>query len=67
MSIPEHIRQLRLHIGHELLLVPSVTAFVRNLTGDVLVVRLSQEGRWTLPGGLLELGESLDSGFKCNG
>jgi ADP-ribose pyrophosphatase YjhB (NUDIX family) len=58
LAIPEHIRRLRRHVGHDLLLVPSVTAFVRRYKGGVLVVRIRQEDRWTLPGGLLEPGEN---------
>ena len=58
MAIPEHIRRLRRHVGHELLLVPSVTAFARRSDGGVLVVKLRQEELWTLPGGLLEPGEA---------
>lgn len=39
--------------------MPSVTAFLRRPSdGWILAVRLRAEGRWTLPGGLIELGES---------
>ena len=58
MGTPEHIRRLRQHVGHDLLLLPTVAAFIRRRDGCVLVVRLRAENRWTLPGGLVELGEA---------
>jgi len=45
-------------VGHQLLLVPSVTAFARRSDGGILIVRLREEDHWTLPGGLVELGEA---------
>ena len=39
--------------------VPSVVALVRNDDGDVLLIRRSDNGRWALPGGGHDLGESI--------
>ncbi|MFI6662711.1 NUDIX hydrolase [Streptomyces sp. NPDC050523] len=39
--------------------VPSVVAFVRNGAGYVLMIRRSDNGRWALPGGGHEVGESI--------
>lgn len=39
--------------------VPSVVAFVQNDAGQVLMVQRSDNGRWALPGGGHEVGESI--------
>lgn len=39
--------------------VPSVVAMVRDPDGRVLMIRRSDNGRWALPGGGHELGESI--------
>jgi 8-oxo-dGTP pyrophosphatase MutT (NUDIX family) len=39
--------------------VPSVVAFVQNDAGDVLVIQRSDNGRWALPGGGHDVGESI--------
>ncbi|MEU6255215.1 NUDIX domain-containing protein [Streptomyces sp. NPDC047043] len=39
--------------------VPAVVAFVQNEAGQVLMVRRSDNGRWALPGGGHEVGESI--------
>ncbi|WP_214108077.1 NUDIX hydrolase [Acrocarpospora catenulata] len=40
-------------------LVPSVNVVVTNLAGDVLMIRRSDNGNWAVPGGAIDLGESL--------
>ncbi|GAA3473678.1 NUDIX hydrolase [Nonomuraea roseola] len=40
-------------------LVPSVNVIVRNDAGDILMIRRSDNGNWALPGGAIDLGESL--------
>jgi ADP-ribose pyrophosphatase YjhB (NUDIX family) len=40
-------------------IVPAVTAFVVNDNGDVLLERRSDNGRWGMPGGVQEIGESI--------
>jgi ADP-ribose pyrophosphatase YjhB (NUDIX family) len=40
-------------------IVPAVTAFVTNDKGDVLLERRSDNGRWGMPGGVQEIGESI--------
>lgn len=40
-------------------IVPAVTAFVVNDTGDVLLERRSDNGRWGMPGGVQEIGENI--------
>ncbi|GAB3502053.1 NUDIX domain-containing protein [Phytohabitans suffuscus] len=40
-------------------LVPSVNVVVVNSTGEILLIRRSDNGNWALPGGGMDLGESL--------
>jgi ADP-ribose pyrophosphatase YjhB (NUDIX family) len=40
-------------------LVPSVNVVVTNANGDVLLIRRSDNGNWAIPGGAIDLGESL--------
>jgi len=39
--------------------VPSVVAAVRNERGEILMIRRTDNGRWALPGGGHDLGESI--------
>jgi 8-oxo-dGTP pyrophosphatase MutT (NUDIX family) len=40
-------------------LVPSVNVVVVNDDGEILLIRRSDNGNWALPGGAIDLGESL--------
>ncbi|MGI5487975.1 NUDIX hydrolase [Microtetraspora malaysiensis] len=40
-------------------LVPSVNVVVANDAGELLVIRRSDNGNWAVPGGAIDLGESL--------
>ncbi|ETK33383.1 NUDIX domain-containing protein [Microbispora sp. ATCC PTA-5024] len=40
-------------------LVPSVNVFVTNDAGDILMIRRSDNDNWAVPGGAIDLGESL--------
>ncbi|GAA0970251.1 NUDIX domain-containing protein [Acrocarpospora macrocephala] len=40
-------------------LVPSVNVVVTNTAGDILMIRRSDNGNWAVPGGAIDLGESL--------
>ncbi|TQS20175.1 NUDIX hydrolase [Microbispora hainanensis] len=40
-------------------LVPSVNVVVTNEAGDILLIRRSDNGNWAVPGGAIDLGESL--------
>lgn len=56
-------------------LVPSVNAIVENEQGQILLIRRTDSGNWSLPGGAIELGESVrqaavretkeESGIDC--
>lgn len=57
MPIPEYIRQIRQKIGHDLLYMPGVVAVINNAAGETLLQRRSDNGLWSLVGGILEPGE----------
>jgi mutator protein MutT len=61
MPISPYLAALRRHVGHELLLVPSVAAIVRDDEGRVLLQRRSADGRWSLPAGAIEPGETPEA------
>ncbi len=57
---PTYILELRRHVHHDLLFLPGVSAVV--LRGDppeqeLLLARRSDDGRWSLPAGIVEPGE----------
>ncbi|WP_121709554.1 NUDIX domain-containing protein [Streptomyces sp. E5N91] len=57
MATPDFIRDLRASAGHQLLWLPGVTAVVFDDEGRVLLGRRSDNGRWSLIGGIPEPGE----------
>jgi 8-oxo-dGTP pyrophosphatase MutT (NUDIX family) len=57
MATPKFILELREKIGHDLLWLPGITAVVLDDADQVLLVRRADDGRWTLPAGILEPGE----------
>jgi ADP-ribose pyrophosphatase YjhB (NUDIX family) len=56
-------------------LVPSVNVIVANDAGEILLIRRSDNGNWAIPGGAIDLGESVaqaairetheESGITC--
>lgn len=57
MPVPDFLKRLREHVGHDLLPLVGVTAVVLDDHGRVLLHRRSDDGRWATPGGILEPGE----------
>ncbi|OEU96491.1 NUDIX hydrolase [Streptomyces oceani] len=57
MATPEFIRTLRETAGHQLLYLPGVSAVVFDDDGRVLLGRRSDNGRWSIIGGIPEPGE----------
>ena len=57
MSISDYLRGLRAKVGRDLLLVPGVTALVFNESGEVVLHRSSDDGRWYTIGGAVDPGE----------
>ena len=58
MPISPYLKQLRAHIGHDLVMMPSVAALVRNEAGHVLFQRRADDGLWSLPSGAIDPGET---------
>ncbi|WP_067600174.1 NUDIX hydrolase [Nocardiopsis listeri] len=56
MPVPDFLKRLREHVGHDLLPLVGVTAVVLDQE-KVLLHRRSDDGRWATPGGILEPGE----------
>lgn len=59
MPIPGWVTNLRKYIGHEPIQVVGACAVVFNESGDVLLQKRADDGRWGLPGGVRDLDESL--------
>ncbi|MGK5445673.1 NUDIX hydrolase [Micromonospora sp. URMC 105] len=57
MGVPDYIRRMREHVGHDLLWLPSVSAVVRNDDGELLLACRSDDGRWSVVSGVVEPGE----------
>jgi 8-oxo-dGTP pyrophosphatase MutT (NUDIX family) len=58
VAISPYLAALREKIGHELLLIPSVTVLARDDDGRLLMVLNRETGLWQTIGGSLEPGES---------
>ncbi len=58
-----YYQRLRAQIGHDLLLVPSVGAVIRNEDGALLLQEKEREG-WSLPAGAIEPGESPEDAIR---
>lgn len=57
MATPDFIREIRASAGHQLLLLPGITAIVFDDEGRVLLGRRSDTGEWSVIGGISEPGE----------
>ncbi|MGW8883843.1 NUDIX hydrolase [Streptomyces sp. NPDC055749] len=57
MPTPDFIRDIRATAGHQLLLLPGVTAVVFDDEDRVLLGRRSDTGKWAVIGGICEPGE----------
>lgn len=55
MPMSPYIRDLRAHLGHRRLLMPSVAGIVRDSGNRVLLVRQRDNGVWSTPGGIVEM------------
>jgi 8-oxo-dGTP pyrophosphatase MutT (NUDIX family) len=53
-----YVARLRALVGNELLHLPSVAALCRDDSGRILLVKQSDSGKWSTPGGAIEPGES---------
>ncbi|MEU6217513.1 NUDIX domain-containing protein [Streptomyces sp. NPDC047022] len=57
MATPDFIKTIRASAGHQLLLLPGVTAIVLDDDGRVLLGRRADTRRWSVIGGIPEPGE----------
>jgi ADP-ribose pyrophosphatase YjhB (NUDIX family) len=57
MAISPYLRRLREALGHELVLVPSVTGVIFDERARMLLVEDAETGVWVAPGGVVEPGE----------
>lgn len=57
MPISPYLRSLRERVGHDLLLLPSVSAVIRDHDGRILLARSQGDDYWSLVGGGMEPGE----------
>ena len=55
----EYYKYLRQFVGNRPLILPGSVVIIRNDVGEVLLQK-RPEGRWGLPGGLMNLGESFE-------
>lgn len=55
----EYYKYLRQYVGTKPLILPGAVVIIRNNNGEVLLQK-RPEGRWGLPGGLMNLGESFE-------
>jgi ADP-ribose pyrophosphatase YjhB (NUDIX family) len=58
MPTPEFLATLRRKIGNDLVLVPTIVVIARDPADRLLLVHDRESGQWTLPGGIIEPGES---------
>lgn len=55
----EYYKFLRQYVGTQPLILPGSVVIIRNEAGEVLLQK-RPEGKWGLPGGLMNLGESFE-------
>ena len=57
MPMSPYLRNLRAKVGHDLLILPSVTIIAYDEQGRILLVRHGDTSVWVAPGGAIEPGE----------
>ena len=58
MGISPYLKNLRAHFGTQLVTCPSAAGIIRNPAGQVLFLVRADNGRWDLPGGAIDPGET---------
>jgi len=59
-----YVEGLRELVGHRPLLPVAAGVIVRDSAGAILLQRRTDDGRWGIPGGALELGETLEEAAR---
>ncbi|MCW3844447.1 NUDIX domain-containing protein [Micromonospora yasonensis] len=57
MPLSPYIARMRRHIGHELLMLYGVSGVVTDDAGRLLLARRGDNGRWSVPAGMVDPGE----------
>jgi 8-oxo-dGTP pyrophosphatase MutT (NUDIX family) len=57
MPISEYLRNLRTKIGHDMVLMPGVSAVIFNSVDEILLQRTKDHAGWLLVGGAIDPGE----------
>ena len=60
----DYVRELRAIVGHRPPVVAGAAILILDRAGKVLLHRRSDDGLWSLPGGALEPGESLEEAAR---
>lgn len=55
----DYIKTMRTMIGHETLLTIGCGAIIEDEDGNILLQRRTDNGMWGIPGGILEIGETV--------
>jgi mutator protein MutT len=58
MGISPYLKNLRAHLGNQLVMIPSVAAIIRNEAGQILFLVRADNGLWDLPAGAIDPGET---------
>jgi len=58
VAISDYLRQLRAHVGHDLVLLPAVCILIWDDDGRLLLMQESQTRRWQTVGGMVDPDES---------
>jgi 8-oxo-dGTP pyrophosphatase MutT (NUDIX family) len=64
VAISPFVKRLRELVGHELLVLPSVSVLPRDAQGRLLLVRLLDTGNWATIGGAIEPDESPETAAR---
>lgn len=64
MTTPSYIQRLRLKVGHDRLMVPSVAAIIHDEQGRLLLQRKAGAEGWSLPAGAIEPGEAAEEALS---
>jgi 8-oxo-dGTP diphosphatase len=57
MALSPYIARMRAHIGRDLLMLPGVSGVVLNADGHLLLAKRADNGRWSVPAGVIDPGE----------
>ena len=60
----DYMQELRALVGHRPVLVPGAAILILDDAGKVLLHRRGDDDLWSLPGGALEPGESLEEAAR---